>query len=279
MKTGYSSISQPVDNPALRILSLGAGVQSTVLALLAAHGEIKPMPDAAIFADTRWEPAAVYEHLDWLETRLPFPVHRVSAGNIREDAVRSKNTNGGRFASMPFFLSDGGMGRRQCTKEYKIEPIIREIRKLVGVAKGKRVPADIIVEQWIGISTDELQRLKNSRLKWIVHRWPLIEIGWKRHDCQRWFAQNFPGRPLAKSACIGCPFHNSAMWRVMRDEDPDSWSDAILFDAQIRDGGRGMRASQFVHADRIPLSKVDLSTPEDHGQLNFLSECDGMCGV
>lgn len=50
-------------NIRLRILSLGAGVQSTTLALMAAHGEIGPMPDCAIFADTGWEPKAVYEHL------------------------------------------------------------------------------------------------------------------------------------------------------------------------------------------------------------------------
>jgi hypothetical protein len=43
----------------LRVLSLGAGVQSTTMALLAAHGEIGPMPDCAIFADTGWEPRAV----------------------------------------------------------------------------------------------------------------------------------------------------------------------------------------------------------------------------
>jgi len=36
----------------LRALSLGAGVQSTTLALMAAHGEVGPMPDCAIFADT-----------------------------------------------------------------------------------------------------------------------------------------------------------------------------------------------------------------------------------
>ena len=36
----------------LRVISLGAGVQSTTMALMAAHGEIGPMPDCAIFADT-----------------------------------------------------------------------------------------------------------------------------------------------------------------------------------------------------------------------------------
>ena len=58
----------------LNVLSLGAGVQSTVMALMAAEGEITPMPDCAIFADTQFEPESVYTHLDWLETQLPYPV-------------------------------------------------------------------------------------------------------------------------------------------------------------------------------------------------------------
>lgn len=73
----------------LRILSLGAGVQSTTLALLAAHGVVGPMPDCAIFADTGWEPKAVMDHLAWLMSPnvLPFPVHIVSAGNIRDNLL------------------------------------------------------------------------------------------------------------------------------------------------------------------------------------------------
>lgn len=46
------------------------------LALMAAHGEIGPIPDCAIFADTGWEPQAVYDYLAWLMSPnvLPFPV-------------------------------------------------------------------------------------------------------------------------------------------------------------------------------------------------------------
>lgn len=70
----------------IHVISLGAGVQSTTMALMAAHGEIKPMPDVAIFADTQWEPKAVYDHLDWLGSPnvLPFPIKRVTAGNLRQ---------------------------------------------------------------------------------------------------------------------------------------------------------------------------------------------------
>ena len=87
----------------LRALSLGAGVQSTTLALMAAHGEIGPMPDCAIFADTGWEPQAVYDHLAWLMSPnvLPFPVHIVSDGNIREQLIAVGQGN--RWASIPAF--------------------------------------------------------------------------------------------------------------------------------------------------------------------------------
>ena len=67
---------------ALEIISLGAGVQSSVMALMAARGELTPMPSAAVFADTQWEPAGVYAHLDWLEQQLPFPTYRVTQGNL-----------------------------------------------------------------------------------------------------------------------------------------------------------------------------------------------------
>ena len=58
----------------LRILSLGAGVQSTTLALMIELGEV-PMVDCAIFADTMGEPKKVYEHLDWLKSKLSYPLH------------------------------------------------------------------------------------------------------------------------------------------------------------------------------------------------------------
>src|SRR5580765_8186785 len=78
----------------LRVISLGAGVQSTTMALMAAHGEITPMPDCAIFADTQWEPQAVYDHLRWLSSPnvLPFPVHAVTAGNLRQDIMNRSKT-------------------------------------------------------------------------------------------------------------------------------------------------------------------------------------------
>lgn len=276
-------------NPTLRILSLGAGVQSSVMALMVARGELGPMPDAMIFADTKFEPLGVYEHLNWLEgeiTKLTngrLPLYRVSTGDIRADHLDGVNSTGQRFASMPLFTEGGGKSRRQCTREYKIDPIRKKVRELLGLVPRQRVPKGVSVEMWIGISTDEAIRMKPARDKWQTNRWPLIEAEMSRNHCLQWFEKHYPGRKLAKSACIACPFHNDALWREMKMDDPASFAEAVEFDHAIRATGstlRGMKEQQFVHRSMKPLDEVDFRNLEDMGQINmFGNECEGMCGV
>ena len=277
-----------------KILSLGAGVQSTVMALMSAHGELPPV-DCAIFADTMWEPEGVYSHLNWLESVVsnplrvdyPFPVYKVSAGDIKSDGLKGINSTGQGFANLPFFIKktngEVGFGRRQCTKEYKIEPIRKKIRTLLGVKKGKRVPKGVMVEQWIGISTDEAVRMKPSRDKWCENRWPLIEKNMSRQDCIRWFEEKYPMQVLEKSACIGCPFRNDAGWREMKITDPKSFSEAVAFDLSLRNhqnGRSNFEGELYLHRSCKPLSQVDFRNLEDKGQMNmFNNECEGMCGV
>lgn len=266
----------------LTVISLGAGVQSTTLALMAARGDIGPMPDCAIFADTGAEPLAVYRHLDWLEAELPFPVHRVSAGNLRDEIVRAMDGGCRMDARPPFFTVPNGMLRRQCTQDYKIRPIIRKVRELIGLKKRQRSPKTAVVEQWIGISCDEAMRMKPSQLPFITHRWPLIEKEMHRKDCLAWCEERQYPRP-AKSACTFCPYTDNARWRDMKANDPVSFADAVAIDKVIRPGMPGpkrpMGTGWFLHRDRIPLDEVDFSTAEDRGQINmFLNECEGMCG-
>ncbi|MEJ1967066.1 MAG: hypothetical protein WDN03_00300 [Rhizomicrobium sp.] len=269
----------------LRVLSLGGGVQSTTLALMAAHGEFDPMPDCAIFADTGWEPKAVYEHLARLcsPNILPFPVHVVSAGNLRDDIRRA--ARGERWASIPAFtrtISRGrvsvGRIRRQCTKEYKLVPIRRKVRELAELT-GRRSPKYPVIEQWIGISLDEAIRMKPSGEAWQINRWPLIERRMTRQDCVSWLRRHeYPIPP--KSSCIGCPFHSDAMWRQLRDHDPEAWADAVAVDRAIHTGLRGIRGEVYLHRSVVALDRVDLTTMADHGQADlFGEECEGMCGV
>lgn len=307
----FEGEGSPPSSIRLRTLSLGAGVQSTTLALMAAHGEIGPMPDCAIFADTGWEPKAVYEHLEWLMSAnvLPFPVHIVSAGNIRDDLLAAGE--GKRWASIPAFArtvtpagsvvpvfdedDDGdlieigrrstsretvsiGMIRRQCTSDFKITPIRRKIRELAGLTR-KRSPDHAVVETWIGISGDEIIRAKPSFEAWQMKRFPLIEQRMNRQDCLAWLHRHdYPEPP--KSACIGCPFHDNRRWRELRDHDRDAWSEAIAVDHALRTGVRGIRGEVYLHRSCVPLEEVDRSIAADRGQLDlFGNECEGICGV
>jgi len=263
-----------------RFLSLGAGVQSSTLALMIAHGELEPV-DAAIFADTGWEPRKVYDWLDWLQAQLPYPVYRIQRGNLREDLISRARSTGQRFAAVPWHMimpnGDRALGRRQCTKEYKIEPLTKKARELLGLAPRQRAKG-VLCEMLIGISTDEALRMKPSLHSWKEHRWPLIEKGMARHDCLRWMEKK--GYPLPpKSSCIGCPYHNDHEWRAIK-ADPEAWADALMMDELIREPVNGMRGQQFMHRSCQPLKDVDLSTAEDHGQVDmFNNECEGMCGV
>lgn len=108
----------------LKVLSLGAGVQSSTIALMMAHGEID-MSDCAIFSDTQSEPKEVYKWLDWLENKLPFPVYRVSKGSLRADSLimRVSNKTGMNCVAtkIPAYVKnpDGSRGifGRKCTAD------------------------------------------------------------------------------------------------------------------------------------------------------------------
>ena len=261
-------------NHMLRILSLGAGVQSSTVAMMAKHGEIEPF-DAAIFADTGWEPKAVYNWLDWLEKQLPFPVYRVNKGNLKVDLREGCGAEKKRFASVPFFTSGGGIGKRQCSQEYKITPIRKKIRELAGLKPRQRAK-EILATEAVGISLDEIQRMKPPRVWWLEGEWPLIDLRMTRADCLQWMQSNgYPEPP--KSACIGCPFHNDQMWRSMRDNDTAEFQDAVDMDNVIRTGGKTQREHQFMHRSLKPLGECEF---KGDSQIDmFGNECSGLCGT
>ena len=253
------------------------------MALMAAAGLITPMPTAAIFADTVAEPRKVYQWLDWLETQLPFPVHRIGdEGGLRKNIINA--IDGGRFASAPFFTesSNGareGRLRRQCTREFKIDPIKQEVRRILGIGKGERAPKRIMAVTWIGISTDEISRMKPSQDHYIEKRHPLIDLNMSRRDCIRWVQERF-GKTPPKSSCTFCPYHDDALWRDMKMNDAESWADAVDIDRRIRNGVRGTTQKLYLHRSMKPLDEVDFRNAEDAGQMSmFDEECEGMCGI
>ena len=284
------------------ILSLGAGVQSTCVLLMSCKG-VLPTLDAAVFADTGWEPKAVYRHLEWLEgeaKKAGIPTFRVGSPTIKEDALKAAMRNRNEIGKvdsvhLPYYTKEEGaikkgIIRRQCTVEYKIYPMEKFMRReILGLRKGQRAPREAVINLWFGISADELRRTRISKNRWCVNVYPLpglpdqmLPKAYTRHDCSIWMHENYPEINPPRSACVCCPFHSNAEWRRMRDETPDEWVDAVDFDRTIRNSG-GLKGKLYLHNDCVPLDLVDLSTAEDHGQGDlfdgFRDECMGVCSV
>jgi hypothetical protein len=186
----------------IRVLNLGAGVQSTVLYLMLDF-------DVAIFADTMEEPKAVYEHLEWLKSLGRTPILVRSRGCLGDNLRQGLNGTGQQFISIPAFIAategkPDGVGRRQCTSEYKVDVIDRTIRReILGMAPRQRVPKHIHVEQAYGISVDEAGRAMRIRRNWLT-KWsqpvfPLLDRFMSRRDCKEWLKSlrsPAPGAPL-----------------------------------------------------------------------------------
>jgi hypothetical protein len=239
--------NQPSVKP-LRVLSLGAGVQSSTVMLLAARGDIPPY-NLIIFADTGDEPADVYDHLARLDP-MERNVVRVSAGRL-SDTVNAS------FMPVPLYQR-GGMGRRQCTYQYKLRPIRHYLRSLGAES----------VDLSVCISTDEIERAKDSGLKWCRNVFPLLDLRWSRSDCLAFLADTW-GHPVPRSACVYCPLKSDREWLDLREHHPADWAAAVAFDEAARPFG-------YVHRSERPLADAILR-PEDAGQLAL--ECEGMCGL
>lgn len=266
----------------LNVIALGAGVQSSTMAFMAARGEIEPMPDAAIFADVGAEPDEVMDYFDYLEDELPFPVYKVmSKDGLTKEIERSVAGEVDRLGNPPFYtIKDGEVGllNRVCTTEFKIAPIKKKIREMLGLKPGQRVSKDTRVTQWMGISLDEIQRLRESRDKWIEFRYPLVDMRMRRGDCLEWMSHNgYPKPP--RSACVYCPYHDNKTWRKIKMTDANAWDEAVRVDRLIRDGVTGTTSKLYLHQSGQPLDEVDFSNDFDRGQLSFLDECEGLCGV
>ena len=295
----------------LVVLSLGAGVQSSTLAMM--HKRLYEMGygiDMGVFADTQAEPRSVYTWLDWLEKQLPYPVYRVSKGNLARDGIglhKSKKSGKTYMKNLiPLYIQnpDGTKGHigRKCTAEYKVREIIKAVRNKIGNKairewRKKYGVKSVKVEgstkrKWIvppgtptlavsliGISTDEAERMKPSAEPWIENRWPLIDEGMSRKDCLNWMAQHDHPKP-PRSACVFCPYHSDEEWLRLKNEEPEEWARAVRWEEVMQRRSlkdEAIKGKPFLHASLKPLPMVQFVQGDKNRA--FGNECEGMCGM
>ena len=238
-----------------------------------------PRADYAIFADPQAEHYKTYELLDWLldwkkkNNGIEIIINRDK--NILTDILKSQNSRGAKWTTIPAFSESGGMVMRQCTGEYKIWSVQQSVRRLHGLEKRKRMKR---TEMWLGISIDEIERMKESRMYNIKYFYPLIYHNLTRKDCIEFFKDNNFPVPV-KSSCTFCPFHSNDYWKEIQKENGRAWKEAIAVDRQIRNSTKkGDKDKLYIHNSCKPLEDIDF----DDGQLEMFEgfNCDeGYCGL
>ena len=272
-------------------LSFGAGVQSTALLMLIINRDerlveamdgISELPTCVIFADPGAETNKTYQHVDIMKERaedsgLKF-VH-VNGGSLTDQIELGR-------IDLPLFIKDlaGNVSilRRSCTNNHKIIPIKRALRDLMGYKPKQHVKhhADV----WIGISLDEIQRMKESSNKWETKHFPLIEMEWRRSDCIN-YLNKIGLRHVGKSACVYCPFHNDRNWLDLKRNYPEEFLEACRIDEMVRNyanhPGSKLKNVEglYIHKTGTPLRDVELGENQTELFDMFDNECDGMCGL
>ena len=258
----------------MKVISLGLGVQSTAMYLMSSLGHIE-RADYAIFADPGAEHPETYkllvELLEWKDINNGISIY-VEKKSLLKDILKQTNSTGQRWASIPAFTEFGGMVRRQCTNEYKIQVVKKKARELLGLKKGQRMKP---CEMWLGITMDEASRMKDSQMYNITYRYPLIEKGMRRSDCLKIFEDLHFDIPV-KSSCVFCPYHSDQFWKKIKQENGSAWKTAIKVDKTIRDASkRGLTDKLFLHRTLLPLEDVQFADQIDL----FEEECEGFCGL
>lgn len=267
-----------------RAMSHGMGVQTTTISLMAIAGDIEPY-DVAVFADTQAEPQEVYDHLDKLGPVMEAhgtPLVRVTAGSLTNRMLDVNRRDG---IQIPVYMKgtdrNDGMLRRQCTEKFKSRPVYKWLNQW---REGEHVALTL------GISWDEIQRMKPAKRKWITNEYPLVDLRMTRRDCLAYIAE--AGWTAPRSACTYCPFHNDDEWRRLRDEHPDDWAEAVRIEHEMREihadriaaGATTLTGTPYVHRSMVPLDEVDLRNRDerdrDNGVLSLWDqECEGFCGL
>jgi hypothetical protein len=202
-------------------ISCGQGAPSLFLIVLAGEGYFQA--DIVIVADTGWETDMLWSTGNRTDSQTFFnQITKPLAESYGISAVfvRSKKRDGTSYPpipdmqypgleDLPLFGSKGGRLLQTCTSKWKIQAIRQELRR----------QGAITATTYLGLTVDELHRIKDNDVKWETLSWPLIgypnRISWegklsRNHVSEQLCKRNIPF--LLTSQCDGCPHKDYYRW-------------------------------------------------------------------
>lgn len=246
-------------------ISNGMGSASMMLLVIAAEGELDTClsitADTGSELDCLWNNGrrtTAYVYFD--EVIKPY----AEANGIEAVMIRAQDKHKndlppladklqrGIHAGVPLFGSRGGRISQGCTAKWKVRAIRQELRR-----RGAKTAVS-----YLGLTMDEVERMRISNVKWHQSAWPLIEGRIYRAQAQEeLMRRSIPF--LLSTECDFCPHKNRSRWE--RTSKPTI--------ERIADIEKEFDGNLFFTPARIPLKEA--LKKMDDGQMDIFDGCDG----
>lgn len=250
----------------MKVLSCGAGQQSTALALMSCDNVVHPgkfplvpVYDAILFCDLGGEREWVYRQVEFIRKqceKYEIPFYILRDKNLKEDYMENYGVK--RVTTVPFWSIDENGKKakmtRHCTIDYKIIQMQNFVRwQLLGYKKGQRTkPEDIQAhEMHIGFTYEEQQRIFDSKHKLFINKFPMVDMGLTRADNYAYVRETWKLETKG-SACLFCPFHTNYFFEECKKSCMKDYKTILAFDKKLEDGIPNTKIG-------VPNSKVFIS--------------------
>lgn len=269
-----------MSKPLLTVLTFSGGKQSSCLLWMLLNGDI-PRPEHLIVltANPGMENSNTYRYVDRMFDlcwKAGIEAIKAKGPNLYEDLVGLSQTDKKRFDTPPYWTLPAELvkdrpdlktvekkqGRllQGCTKHYKIAPMDRAIRIVLerdfGISRVTRNLGVGIVEKWIGFSYSEVIRMSDPLQKYVVFRYPLIEMKMTNEDVLKYFKDRDLELP-PRSVCNACFANGLGALKEMHDERPEDWKGAVAVDDSVRDWKQiGVKHPTFVSKACLSLREL-----------------------
>ena len=269
----------------MKILSCGAGMQSTALALMSCEKAMTssvlspavPIYDAILFCDLGFEPPWVMQQVEFIQKACNDAgiFFKILYSPLYADYMR--NFGERRAVSIPWWTlgDDGHKSRmpRNCTIDYKVEVISKYVRwHLLGYKKGQQLREEDkkAHEMHMGFGYEEQRRCKVNPNPMFVNRFPLVEMRLTRADNYAYILERW-GLATRASACTFCPFHKNIFFHYLRENEPREYDRLVEFDHLLRDKTPKppMDSDLFISRSRKRIEDLTPEECEDGEYFNY----------
>jgi hypothetical protein len=233
-----------------QIWSCGGGTQSGGIASLIGAGKL-PRPDLAFMTDTGREKSGTWPFVDGFIrpqlAKVGLELTVIQKSDFCEIDLFSAATAS---VLLPGYTNQSGeVGKLQgwCSGRWKRDVAERWMRS-IGIETATN---------WIGISVDELRRVRTQHRGWLRLRYPLIfDVRYSRSQCiARIRADGWAGE-IPHSACWMCPNQQDSEWLDMQRNYPADFAAACALEIEIQ----VVDPYFWLHPSCKPLAAVDFTS-------------------